>query len=888
MEDSALNVQGPWRTLLPRRWRDRGAAVRRRVAAIHGRIVRSVSIACLVSLASAGAQAQPSQTTQSSQPSLALVPGRIPAFDELRALSPGSDALLYDRHGELMHQVRIDFSQRQWPWVALDDVSPAMVQALLVSEDRRFFDHGGVDWRSLAAAGLRGAIQAAGSGQVRRSGGASTLSMQLVGLLDARLARSGQGRSTAEKLAQMEAALRLERLWRKDQILEAYLNLVPLRGEWRGVAAMTHAAWGKRPSGLDRSEAALVAALIRAPNAAREPWVRRACDILWQTARSIDSPQADCERARMLAEGLTRARKADTAAATSANVGPRAHPAAMGPWLAPQLIPHLAAKLVPASEANSSGETATISDAAIGPIPARPGRITTTLDARLQRIALDAMRRQMQSLHGRDADDAAVIVLDNRSGEIRAWVGASASTSQAPHVDAVIARRQAGSTLKPFVYGAALQRRVLTAASLLDDSPMELPAGAGAYVPRNYAASYQGPVSVRRALGSSLNLPAIRSIVLTGVEPVYQTLQQVGFTLPQPAGFYGYSLALGSADVSLLELANAYRTLANGGQFAPVAPWVKARPIAESAPNGQQRSAHAKPSTQAAGAAMDPAVAYIITDMLRDNSARSLTFGLDSALATRVGAAVKTGTSKDMRDNWCVGYTREHTVAVWVGNAAGLPMRAVSGVTGAAPIWQELIHALGKAQPERGVEHVSTLALQESASTPQESAAQALLPQTLASQLRAVPVVFEGTREAPRTELFLAGTERDRVTALRPIASFGAKSGMSNVVTPGTTRDTTKPQSELAARIVHPLRDVVIALDPDIPVKAQRLLLRAEGRDLPTLSWRINGRPVAGASWFPVPGRHTVALVQADGQVVDQLRIEVRQPPVRKQARRSP
>jgi penicillin-binding protein 1C len=259
---------------------------------------------------------------------------------------------------------------------------------------------------------------------------------------------------------------------------------------------------------------------------------------------------------------------------------------------------------------------------------------------------------------------------------VLAWVGSSGGgLSQAPQVDGVLARRQAGSTLKPFLYGLALEERRLTAASLLDDSPLNLATASGLYMPQNYDQQYKGAVSLRTALASSLNIPAVRTLVMVTPERLFQRLQALGVKLPESGDFYGYSLALGSADISLLALTNAYRALAAGGRSQPVRAVLNAPAV---------------PPTQV----MDGNVAWIIGDILSDGSARARTFGLDSPLSTRFWSAVKTGTSKDMRDNWCIGYSARYTVGVWVGNASGESMWNVSGVTGAAPVWQDVMHYL--------------------------------------------------------------------------------------------------------------------------------------------------------------------------------------------------
>jgi penicillin-binding protein 1C len=659
--------------------------------------------------------------------------------------------------------------------VGLQDFSPALLDAVVASEDARFFEHAGVDWQAVA-----GALHRNAHGGRR---GASTLTMQLAGLLDAGLARGPGGRTLAQKFDQAAGAMAIERAWTKAQILEAYLNRVPLAGELVGVPAASRALFGKAPHGLQRDEAAILAALLRAPNAPAAMVALRACRLRHGPQRDASDPV--CVVMHGAVElALGRARAAGTFAS------PRA------------LAPHLARSA------------------------ARAGSFATTLDAGLQRVAAETLVRHVAELAARNVEDGAVVVLDNASGEVLAWVGSTGALSEAAQVDFVTARRQAGSTLKPFLYAQAIQERRLTAASLLEDGPLDLNTVAGLYVPQNYDRRFAGPVSVRGALASSLNVPAVRVLVSVTPERFFQTLRGLGFALRESGDYFGHSLALGSAEVSLLELANAYRALANGGLASPPRWTAEATVPAARAPDAAARAAPVAPVAPGAAArrVLGPQAAWIVADILADPAARARTFGMDSVLATRGWAAVKTGTSKDMRDNWCVGFSDRYTVAVWVGNASGGSMSNVSGVHGAAPVWAELMRVLHAGAPSR-------------APSPPDG-------------LRQSQVRFDGVDEPPRTEWFLPGTERGRVA----LAPAGA-----------------------AARIVAPADGAIFALDPDIPPHAQRVVFSARGAAAAT--WQVDGRPVgrgARAQWLPQPGRHVVSLSAADGSVLESVRVEVR------------
>ena len=725
-------------------------------------------------------------------------------FDAVKADFRPSGSLLLDRHGELLQRVRTDATVRRGQWVALADVSPALRTALVLSEDQRFYEHSGVDWQAVSAAAWANLWNT-------RTRGASTLTMQLAGLLDDDWRVAPGGRSVSQKIGQAVAARRLEGSWRKDQILEAYLNLVPFRGELVGIDALSRTLFGKAPHGLDAREAAVAVALVRAPNAPPARVAQRACGVLRQLQPASG---ADCEALDLFVAGALQRRQ---------------WPASEG------IAPHLARKLIAAGAG-------------------APASVVSTLDASLQRFAIQTLQRHLRELHGRHVDDGAAVVLDNASGEVLAWVGSSGALSDAAEVDGVLALRQPGSTLKPFLYAQAIATQRLTAASLLEDAPTHIATAGGLYIPQNYDRQFKGWVSVRTALASSLNVPAVRTLVMVSPEAFARQLRAVGLPLKQTGDYYGYSLALGSAEVSLLDLTNAYRTLANGGQAAAVRLQPSAGPAT--------RKPSATNAPVAGAPALDPRAAFIVGDILSDPNARARTFGTDSLLATRFWSAVKTGTSKDMRDNWAIGWSARYTVGVWVGNASGAPMHDVSGTSGAAPVWAALMQQLHAHTPSRAPKPPSGL----------EAIGVRFGPDDNPSSHRAI--------EAPRTEWFLAGTAQPFFD-LNLIAE-------NDDSTMDKGQKHSKFDSKSAgggARITAPADGTIVALDPDIPPANQRLPLRADG---PDGHWLLNGRPLArgaSASWLPWPGRHAVQLVDASGTVLDEIRVEVRGAGVKRPSR---
>jgi penicillin-binding protein 1C len=425
----------------------------------------------------------------------------------------------------------------------------------------------------------------------------------------------------------------------------------------------------------------------------------------------------------------------------------------------------------------------------------------SSIDADLQALVNNTLRRHLSELGGRNVEDGAVLVLDNRSGEILAYAGSSGDLSAAAAVDGVRAKRQAGSTLKPFLYALALEQRLYTAASIVTDTPLSVPTGAGLYVPQNYERDFKGAVSLRSALGASLNVPAVRVAQSVGVERFYDLLKRLGFDgLTEGADHYGPAIALGSAEVSLWELTNAYRALANGGWWSPP------RDTPGSALGGRR--------------SLSRQASFVVADILADRSARALTFGLESALGLPFWAAVKTGTSKDMRDNWAIGFSDRYCIGVWVGNFSGAPMWDVSGVTGAAPIWAELMRALHDARPSRAPKAPTGLVQR--------------------------PVFFSDAIEPPRREWFLAGTELNNVSAAT-----------------GQTQ------------ILYPSEGSILALDPDIPAANQWVIFSAAGAPTGAL-WELDGATVAEPRWAPQAGAHQLRLLTSAGRQLAAVNFLVR------------
>jgi penicillin-binding protein 1C len=531
---------------------------------------------------------------------------------------------LVDRNGETLRERSVDAQFVRH--VSLPEVPQLLIDALLAAEDKRFFDHHGIDFLATA--------RAARDSLMRRRivSGASTITQQLVKVAHPR------PRTYRTKVIENVTALRLEQLWSKERILEEYLNRVDFGHMNIGVAAAADFYFGKPLRDLSPAEAAFLAGLPKNPrrlNPHRSPAAARSRRNVVLRRMRDNGTLAVAEFERAIAEP-PRLREIQRT------------------FNAPHFV-----------------------DLVLREIGMMPGRVATTLDLDLTRFAELRLREQIAQLRGTNATNGAVVVIENGTGSIRALVGSenyfAPGTGQ---VNGALARRSPGSTIKPFTYLLALERGA-TPATIYADVPTVFTTAGGTYQVDNYQRRCSGPVSLRRALGCSLNIPAVRALdSLGGPQPLQRRLSDLGFTtLDRAPTEYGLGLTLGNAEAKLIELANAYAALARMGEYRP---W---RVLAAETPAPGRLVADAR-------------ACWLMADILSDNEARTDAFGANSPLRFDFPAACKTGTSTDYRDNWALGYTPEFTVGVWVGNFSGAAMRGVSGVSGAAPLMHAVLEHL--------------------------------------------------------------------------------------------------------------------------------------------------------------------------------------------------
>lgn len=682
---------------------------------------------------------------------LITVYGRLPDYTEFRFKHfKRSEGLVLDRNLYPLSEVRTDFLVRNTGYVRLKDVSPHFIDMLLSLEDKRFYSHWGVDPLAVISALRDNLIH-------KRRRGASTIDMQFVRVCF----NISKENILRRKIKEVVISLLLNLKWERWQILEAYLNTIPVKGEITGIYTASWGIFGKSPEFLSDIESAILLSLIKNPSASKYELTVRIARTMKILGLSSDGS--------MLNRLIDKVYMPITI--------PKGH----------SHLPVLAERL--------------LMDC--------PSPCVTTIDLEIQRKATEIVMSFVSDLKRHNLNDAALLVADNKSGDILAYVPNASKYSSKKYVDGVTAKRQSGSTLKPFLYEYAIEQRYITAASILLDLPIYIGKETGIYAPQNYDRTYKGYVSARTALASSLNLPAVRLLMTAGVENFTSQLKRLGFDVSAAEtdeDFFGESLAIGSLDVSLYELVRAYMTLANNGIFKDLHIL-----LGREHPAGR--------------ALLNPASVFIIKSILSDRDARSPTFELENTLSTPFFTAVKTGTSKDMRDNWCIGLSEDYTVGVWVGNFSGEPMYDVSGAHGASQIWLALMKEIHRTRPSR--------------------------PPPTPREVVKKRISYSGNIEPARDEFFIKGTE--------------PSSEMINLV------------SDEQRRIIYPPDNAIFAFDPEIPLSQQRIFVLVDCNACQLLADEQIVNIDKGFSLLDVRrGRHTLLLLDESGRGIDQINYEIR------------
>jgi len=586
----------------------------------------------------------------------------LPTLDRISQAPQLPSIRITDRYGRLLYDLIADEGGRHMP-VSIQDIPVELINATIATEDSTFYENPGVDLRAI----LR-ALWINLQGGETLSGG-STITQQVARNL---LLESGEReqRTLRRKLRESLLAWQLARHLSKDEILTLYLNHMYYGAMSYGVEAAAQTYFGKSVTDLDLAESALLAGLPQSP-------------AHYNPLTDLDKAK---KRQQVVLELMEKQGYISAEARALASREKLVFVASPYPIEAPHFVLMIRDEL---------GEW--VADEVLY----RAGGLTvrTTLDLDWQHHAERIIQSQLNALNQADADspgagigNAALVAVDPQTGEILAMVGSPDYFDPTTYgaINMALSPRQPGSAFKPLVYTAAMDpdgEQPLTAATMILDVYTAFVTHDGyAYAPLNFDHQEHGPVSLRQALGSSLNIPAVRVLDEVGLEPVIELARQLGITTFGDLDHYDLSLALGGGEVRLLELTAAYAAFANAGQFVS--------PVAILSIEDSHGRSYYTPSPLEARQVVDPRVAWLITDILSDDDARSIGFGHNSVLQVGRQAAVKTGTTTDFRDNWTIGFLPDLAVGVWVGNADSKPMFNVTGLSGAAPIWHQFIRTV--------------------------------------------------------------------------------------------------------------------------------------------------------------------------------------------------
>lgn len=578
----------------------------------------------------------------------------IPMINKLNQ-TPAVSTKLFDRNGNLLYEIYAD--QRRTP-LALEDIPEHVKQATIAIEDKDFYKHYGFSVSGMARAFYKTVFQ-------KQLEGGSTLTQQLV-----KNSLLTPERTVRRKLREFVLALFVELRYSKDQILELYLNQIPYGSTAYGIGSAAEMYFGKEVKDLTLAEAALLAGLPAAPTRYSP----------FGANPELAKARQELVLKRMVEDGYISPEEAKQAAEQKLKFSPN-QPSIQAPHFSLWVKELLAEKY---------GD-AVVEQGGL--------RVTTTLDLELQQFAQETVAAEINKLANYNVGNGAALVTRPASGEILAMVGSKDyfAEKEDGKFNVIFARRQPGSSIKPLNYALGLEDKKITASTPLADIPTcFLVTGQKPYCPRNYDSQFHGAVQVRFALGNSYNIPAVRVLALNGIEHFIEFARNMGISTFTDPKNYGLSLTLGGGEVTPYDMAVAFGVFANGGIKKPLNPILKIE-------DWRGKTLYELNQDEVEGdRILSSGAAFIISHILHDNNARIAAFGPNSYLrvAGHPEVSVKTGTTNDRRDNWTIGYTGHALTVTWVGNNDNTPMSgAVSGVSGASPIWNAIMQeVLNKAE----------------------------------------------------------------------------------------------------------------------------------------------------------------------------------------------
>ncbi len=763
--------------------------------------------------------------------SILLVP--IPEKDYNNSLK------ILDRNGVELYEF-LGKEKIRSQWLSFDEISPWLVKTAIFREDRYFYKHFGVNPFSLLRAGIVNLKNR------KFLLGGSTISMQVAKIMEGR-----RGKNILKKLKEIFLAIKLEIFWSKKDIISYYLNRVYYGNQLLGCESASRFYFGKSAKELTLAQSAFLSVIPSSP--------------------SILNPYKNLSEVEKRAKSLIKEmylkgwiKKEDYEIAMNEKIEIKKPKN-------PLLAPHFVFRVLREEEENIYNYS----------------EIKTTIDYYLQKEAQNILKMHLENLKGRGVGQGAIIVMENRTGEILVWVGSKDfwDEESSGKIDGCTIKRQPGSALKPFLYAASFKRG-FTLSSILPDVPTSFKEGNKLYVPRNYSNDFSGPVRLRVALASSLNVPAVYVLSKIGRPVLYKELLSCGFeSLEKGDKFYGLGLALGSGEVTLLELVRGYSAFARKGVL------IREKKILSYKRRDGSLEFPPKPDGRRI---FDEKISFLISSILSDNYSRGLGFRENSPLSFPYQVAVKTGTSEGFRDNFCIGYTKEWTVGVWVGNFEGESMRDVSGVTGAGPIFHSIMDLLQKRKygripyGERSLEEV---------------------PEGIV-RLDICPVsgmLSSKYCEGRVSEYFIEGTEPKELCNWHRVEEIDLRNGLlASEWTPEKFRKEkififpppiftewarnkgflppvkTSNLKEHEFKIVHPIDGSIFQSLPDLPRNYQsiRLELRTDITWRKVI-WSVDGKVIKVSSfpfkerWTIEKGLHEISAKLEDGKYEDRVRVYV-------------
>lgn len=592
----------------------------------------------------------------------ALILKDLPSPTRLKSSAIPQSSRIYDRNGTLLYTV---YEQKNQTFIPLKDIPKQLQHATIAIEDKDFYRHGAVDFRGI----VRAVYVIFFKDQLQ---GGSTLTQQLV-----KTSLLSPERTIERKVKEVVLAFATEMLYSKDQILEMYLNQVPYGGTSYGVEAAAQTYFNKKAKDLTLTESSFLAALPEAPSTFSpfgsypELGKRRQTEVLRKMREQEYITKEQEEKAKK--QSLTFQKL-------------------QNPIKAPHFVLYVKDLLT------RKYGTAVVEQGGL--------HVITSLDLSVQNFAELAVASEVAKLKSYKVGNGGAIVTKPGTGEILAMVGSKDyfNAEEDGNVNITLSSLQPGSSIKPINYAVGLIKGLTAASPFIDQATCFPNPGQAAYCPKNYDGKFRGVIQFRQALANSINIPAVKILKYNGLEAMIATASAMGISTFKEPDRYGLSLTLGGGEVTMLDMTTAYGVFANLGYRVDLQPVLKVTDK-----SGKVLQEYKPPTSPIFGKRVIPSgVAYIISHILLDNNARSQAFGTNSELRINdekrnpMPVSVKTGTTNDYRDNWTIGYTPSYLVAVWVGNNDHSPMGSiVSGVTGAAPIWNTIMsHVLEGTKPE--------------------------------------------------------------------------------------------------------------------------------------------------------------------------------------------